>query len=224
MRITVMILILLVSLSCRAGTFRDDFEDGDLDGWKQIWPDGAMIWKIVDGELECVRMSQWSAGIVTGEASWTDYTIDADVKLIRDHGAGDFDLLARANTNDNGYAFLVGDWVGEPSVYVQRMPDLDMKETKPFDALKLDTWHHVKLEVEGSNFTFWINDDKVVEYQDDTYKEGMTGFGVANYTVRFDNLVITGPDVPDVTPPTWEGQPVEPRNRLIKTWAEIKSR
>jgi len=223
MRITItMLSMLLIALPAWTGTFRDDFEDGDLDGWQQLWPGGEMIWEVVDGELECARLSQWSAGIVTGEVSWTDYTIEADVKLLQDHGPGDFDLVARSITNDDGYAFLVGDWVGEPSVYVQRMPDLNMKVTKTFDPLELDTWHHVKLEVEGSEFTFWINNENVLEYRDGTYQEGMVGLGVANYTVRFDNVIITGPDVPDVMPPTWEEQPVEPMNRLPTTWAQIK--
>lgn len=222
MRIPIVLSMLLVALPVWAGTFRDDFEDGDLDGWQQIWPGGAMIWQVVDGELECSRSSQWSAGIITGEAFWTDYTIEVDVKLLQDHGAGDFDLIARSTTNDNGYAFLVGDWVGEPSVYVQRMPDLQMKVTEPFDPLELDTWHHVKLEIVGDKFTFWVNNDKLIEYQDDTYQEGMAGLGVANYTARFDNVIITGPEVPDVTPPTWKEQPVEPRNRLVTTWAQIK--
>jgi len=222
MRTAMILLTLLVTLPVWAGTFRDDFEDGNLDGWQQLWPQGAMIWKVVDGELECSRLSQWSAGIAVGEASWTDYTIEADVKLLQDHGPGDFDLLARATTNDNGYAFLVGDWVGEPSVYVQQMPDLNMKVIDPFDPLEQDVWHHVKLEAEGNKFTFWINDEEVIDYQDGTYQAGMVGFGVANYTARFDNVIITGPEVPDVMPPTWKKQPVNPRRRLATTWAQIK--
>jgi hypothetical protein len=216
------LLTLLVTLPAWAGTFRDDFEDGNLDGWQQLWPQGAMIWKVVDGELECSRLSQWTAGLVTGEASWTDYTIEADVKLLQDHGPGDFDLFARATTNDNGYAFLVGDWVGQPSVYVQQMPDLNMKVTEPFGPLEQGVWHHVKLEVEGNKFTFWINDEEIIDYQDSTYQAGMVGLGVANYTARFDNVIITGPEIPDVMPPTWKEQPVNPRHRLATTWAKIK--
>ncbi len=222
MRIAIVLCILLVALPASAGTFRADFEDGSLDGWQQLWPKGEMIWKIVDGELECYRASQWSAEMVIGEASWTDYVIEVDVKLLEDHGPGDFDLVVRVTTADNGYAFLIGDWVGSPSVYVQRVPDLNMMVTESYDPLELGVWHHLELEVEGSKFTFWINDEKIIEYEDDRYKRGMVGFGVANYTVRFDNLVITGPDVPDVTPPTWEDQPVEPRERFVTTWGQIK--
>ncbi len=182
-----------------------------------------MIWKVVDGELECARASQWSAEIVVGEASWADYTIEADVKVLENHGPGDFDLVARVTTADDGYAFLIGDWVGSPSVYVQRIPDLSMKVIEAYDPLEMGVWHHLKLEVEGSEFTFWINDEKIVEYQDDAYKTGMVGFGTANHTVRFDNLTITGPDVPDDPDDPQEEREVEPRNRLVTTWGKIRS-
>jgi hypothetical protein len=223
MRTALIVFILfLAALPVWAGTFRDDFEDGNIDGWQQFWPKGEVIWKVVDGELECARQEQWSTEILTGEFTWTDYTVEADVKLLEDYGPGDFDIVVRATTNENGYAFLIGDWVGEPSVYVQLLPDLDMKVVKPFDPLKLDKWHHLKIEAIGDKFTLWINDEKVVEYQDDTYQRGMVGFGLANYTARFDNVVITGPDVPDVMPPTWKEQPVEARNKLTTTWAQRK--
>jgi hypothetical protein len=219
-------LILLIGLPVWSGTFRDDFEDGDLDGWQQIWPnpEKGIVWKVVDGELECVRMSQWSAGLVTGDSTWTDYTIEVDAKLLQYHGPGDFDLVARAGSNDDGYAFLVGDWVGQPSVYVQKFPELGMEVTMPFDELEMNVWHHLKLEVGGRDFTFWINNKWIVEYQDNTYKSGMVGFGVANNTIRFDNVVITGPDVPNVTPPTWGvKRAINPKNMLAVTWGGIKT-
>ena len=182
-----------------------------------------MVWKVVDGELECSRLKPRSAIIATGEVSWTDYAFEADVKLLVDHGLGDFDLAVRMTSNNDGYAFLVGDWVGEPSVYVQLVPDLGMKIIEPFDALEMDTWHHVKVKTEGDKFTFWVNNRKVIEYQDGMYQTGMVGFGVSNYTLRFDNVVITGEGVPNVRPPTWQDRPVEPGGKLTSTWAQIKN-
>ncbi|MBM3240321.1 DUF1080 domain-containing protein [Candidatus Poribacteria bacterium] len=213
-----------------AGTFIDDFEDGDLDGWQQIWPVGAALWKVVNGELECSRQGRVSAEIATGKVSWTDYTIEVDAKLLQDHGAGDVDLNPRitkrsADGTGDGYGFMVGDWTGVSEVTVTRLPDFaDVKAREPFEPLELDRWHHLKLEAKGSKFTFWINNEKVIEYQDDMYPKGMVSIGLANYTARFDNVIITGPDVPDVTPPTWKGRPVQPRGKQATTWGEIKRR
>jgi len=219
----VLCFILVFAASARTGTFMDDFEDGDLEDWHQFMPNpGPILWEVVDGELECARFTDRSTDLAIGENSWTDYTIECDVKLLEDHGPGDFALIVRVTSFDSGYSFLMGDWVGEPSVYVQRWPDLNMKMIEPFDSLELDIWYHLKLEVLGDEFTFWINDEKVIEYQDSMYPTGMVGFGVANYTVRCDNVVITGPDVPDEIL-EFKNDPVEQRGKLADTWAGIKT-
>lgn len=93
---------------------------------------------------------------------------------------------------------------------------------KPFDPLELNKWHHIKLEVKGDNFIFWVNGKIALEHQDDVVKEGAVGLRLANYTARFDNVEISGPDVPDITPPTWKSRPVHPRGKLTATWGEIK--
>ena len=118
-------------VSTWAGTFRDDFQDGDLEGWQQFWPVGADVWEVVNGELACSRLTDHSAEIVTGEISWTDYTIECDIKLLEDHGAGDFSIIARVSSGNKGYGFLVGDWVGESAAYTQKWPELNMKVIEP---------------------------------------------------------------------------------------------
>jgi hypothetical protein len=224
----VLVFALVFVASAWAGTFKDDFQDGDLEGWEQFWPKGAMLWEVIDGELACSRVTDHSAEIITGDVSWTDYTIECDVKLVEDHGAGDFALIVRVSSGNAGYGFLVGDWVGESAAYTQKWPDLSMKVIQPLEPLELGVWHHLKLEVEDNEFTYWINDEMAIEYDDDLYRSGKLGFGVANYTVRCDNVVITGPDVPNIVPDTWPnedvgpGRSVKPGGRLITTWASIK--
>jgi len=222
MKVAIILCLFLFASPVLSGTLIDDFEDGDLDGWRQLWPQGAMIWKSLDGELECSQRSQWSAELVIGELSWKDYTIECDVRLLQDHGAGDVDLFARITAPDNGYGFLVGDWQGRAEAFVQRLPEIAIKKREPFDPLEMDVWHHLKLEAEGNKFVFWINDEKAIEYQDEKYQSGMPGLGLANYTARFDNVIISGSDVPDTIPTTWEGQPVESEEKLATCWGAIK--
>ena len=220
---TLMLIGLLGFSPSWAGTFIDDFEDGDLEGWLQL-PEVQMTWRVIDGELECSWRRPESLWLVTGEPSWTDCTIEYDVRLLQDHGPGDVDLLARVDPKkfSEGYIFVIGDWAGASEAFVQRLPNWDIKARNPFNPLKLDKWHHLKLEAEGENFTFWINGEIALEYQDNVIHKGMVGLGLANYTARFDNVIITGPDVPDVTPPTWKGQLVEPAGKLATTWGHIR--
>ena len=82
--------ILLVSISAWAGTWRDDFNDGDLDGWKMykgIW-EGKLIpdegnWRVEDGVViggEEVP-DTWHALNVSEGWSWSDYTAEVSVKF-----------------------------------------------------------------------------------------------------------------------------------------------
>ncbi|MBI1922861.1 hypothetical protein HYR99_01285 [Candidatus Poribacteria bacterium] len=88
---------LILVPSTRAGTFRDDFEDGNLKDWRQETPfaQEPTLWEIVDGELECTRPDSKSTLLITGEFDWKDYTIEYDVKLLKDLGPGDVDVIAR---------------------------------------------------------------------------------------------------------------------------------
>jgi hypothetical protein len=205
--------------------FRDDFEDGDLEGWRQIAPPGGpVLWKVVDGTLEISKPGTQSTGLTTGESYWSDYTIEFDVMPLEHHGEGDIHVIARSQDIQQLFVFNVGDFCEPDGICVQRVPGGDITAQAPSELLKLNEWNHVKLEAKGSEFTFWVNDQKVLSYQDNAAKSGAVGVGITNYTARFDNFVISGPDVPDVTPPTWkeEAQPVEVKGKLVTTWAKIK--
>jgi hypothetical protein len=55
------------AVPARAGTFIDDFGDGNLDGWIQGHPFGAMKWRIIDGEVVISDQSEIGTWIATGE-------------------------------------------------------------------------------------------------------------------------------------------------------------
>jgi hypothetical protein len=218
--ILVILSICLLVVSAQAGTFKDDFEDGNLDGWRQGSPfsQTPTLWKIVDGELECTYQNSISTLLLTGEESWKDYTIEYDVKLLKDFGPGDVDVIARSKNPIFSHMMAVsfGDFVGVPSIFAQRLPG-DVIANRPFD-LEMNQWHHFKLEVNQENFVFWINGQIVLEIQDNFLKEGTVGIGLANYSAHFDNVIITGKDVPDNL------SAVVSQDKLTTSWGQIKSR
>ena len=96
-----------------------------------------------------------------------------------------------------------GDSVGFAAVSTQRFPG-NFRTDKPFPLLGLNQWHQMKLKAKGKTFTFWINDQKVLAHKDEAVKKGAVGIGVGGYTVQIDNVEISGPEVPEFTPPTWK--------------------
>ncbi len=81
MRLTVALSLFLLSVSAWAGTFTDDFEDGDWAGWEISAVDGASI---VDGVLRLDHIDKPGASLAlsTGE-DWEDYSFSADMRLVK---------------------------------------------------------------------------------------------------------------------------------------------
>jgi hypothetical protein len=82
----------------------------------------------------------------------------------------------------------------------------------------MDTWYHLKVTADGDTFQFYVDDELALEYEDSTRTTGEIGFGGAfnSTTIHFDDVVITGDDVPDMN------LSVESKAKYTTTWAAIK--
>ncbi len=101
----------------------------------------------------------------------------------------------------------------------------DCTSVWPYSFLKIKEWSHLKLRVAQENFTFSVNGEVALHFncpfQNMPFKEDLTvgsvGFGLAGYTARFDNLKITGQEVPNKG-----GLSVQPQSKLAVTWGHLK--
>jgi len=65
------------ALSVSAGTFRDDFEDGNLSGWTKF---GNAQWEVVDGKCKVSVFEKPSLAVLlmVGELEWRDYSVEME--------------------------------------------------------------------------------------------------------------------------------------------------
>ena len=82
-RITLVGLIIccIAVLPAFAGTWRDDFGNGDVAGWDIGGSGNWKNWKVENGEL--LLSHQDITGLYTGEAGWSDYTVQADIMIVK---------------------------------------------------------------------------------------------------------------------------------------------
>jgi len=224
--IALWLIAMVVTTSSWGGTLQDNFEDGDFEGWTQIVVglQPPATWNIINGELHVERPSGWSSLLIVGNTTWKDYEIEYDVKPLEKLGQGDIDVVARVIDGNRMLACIIGDFLGGAEATGFRWAGgIENPKSKPWPLLKLGKWHHLKLKTERKHLIFWIDDQKVLEYSDNTLTEGGVGFGLSNYTARFDNIVVRGEDVPD-TGPSGINSPfsVQRRDKLVTTWGEIK--
>ena len=245
--VSIIALFFLLPLSVWAGTFLDTFEDGNLDGWRELvpWDREPGSWEIVGGGLHGTVDDGYPRLFTTGDDTWKDYTVEFDVRPLKRHGRQTISIAARVqekwfvqcritepvvvlpgggNAPEKGWVFC--------SAGNMHRPKADLLFFQPHPLLKLFRWAHFKLSVEGDIFTFWINGEQVMEptklrivrnregFEDfPEFRIGGVGIGLSNYTARFDNVTVTGDSIPDSG-----AFAVTPQGKLTTTWGNLKKR
>ena len=237
-------LLFLLPLSAAAGTFIETFDDKDMEEWRELVqlnnPPG--LWEIVKGELEVVNREPSLHFFTTGDETWEDYTVEFDVKPLKKHGIGGIAIAARVKASWLVYC-AIRDIVNavDDKAPVHEIKSYclagDLHDTAFIQIgialhplLKLDKWSHLKLDVSKGILTFWVNGELVIEPTEFQLHEivqdrlgfpdfltGGVGFGLANYTARFDNITITGASIPNRG-----GLSVRLGGKLTTTWGELK--
>lgn len=102
MKLTVIVsLVFLMAMSALAGTLRDDFSDGDIEGWEVIPLASQADWSVKDGKLIGIR-NDLTSDLVIGELDWSNYSIEAKIKLIQ--------RLSPPNSAGAGFVVYQRDW------------------------------------------------------------------------------------------------------------------
>lgn len=219
--------IFFLSFSALAGTFTETFDGGKLDNWQELVMfgiDAPGNWEIVDGELQAISNIEIIRLLTIGEETWQDYDIEFDVKPLKKHGPGNIVIAARIEGTFGVVCGLNEDQTVECFAGNLHGDSFLIYDEKPHPLLKLRKWATFKLSVHGKLLTFWINGKQVLDpimleplHGFPEFPTGRVGLGLANYTVRFDNLRITGPGIPNR-----DGLPVTPQTKLATTWGNLK--
>jgi len=215
------------------GTFRDNFNDGDLDGWEQIntadlFPQLKPSKQYVENGELVIEVVNGASAIQIGDVTWKDYEIEVDAKIIKNQpidGEGVYIAVRSKWPNAPGaYHFSLGTCLNEKCVSALYIVANDPGNARGFKSnpwdWELDKWYRLKLVAEGEHFKFYIDEKLAMEYVDGTHEADKVAIGVSweATTARFDNVVITGSDVSDMN------LSVTSKSKLPTTWGHIKSR
>ena len=237
-------VLFLLPFSGWSGTFLETFNDGDIVEWQELVQLNKMegSWEVVDGELHAVSRETFKRLLITGDSTWEDYTVEFDVKPLKKHGIGGISIAARVEGTWVVYCsvhdpvVIIGD---KPPIHKSRIDcvvgnlhgvSFAPLHDAPHPLLRLNKWSHLKLSIQGDIFTFWINGEQVMKptklqifrevevFKDfPDFRTGGVGFGLANYTARFDNITVTGDSIPNSG-----GFAITPSGKLTTTWGNLK--
>jgi len=214
----------MLAFSVRAVAWFDDFDDGNYDGWK-VESSGGGKWEVnKDGEL--YFDGGGDSVIYAGDPNWTDYTFEADVKLLvsKDYIGG---IRCRIDP-DTGEAYSI--WI-YPSEGRFKLIDFfgwgsgapgwaEIGDKMPsWVAPPVEEFHRLKIVVQGKRIEAYWDDELMCTADSDAHKTGCIGINGYDTPVIWDNIWVYGPGIP-FSP----GEPgaVEPKGKLAMTWGEIR--
>lgn len=83
----------------------------------------------------------------------------------------------------------------------------------------LGEWHRLEIATIGNEISFYIDGELQFQTNDDLHPSGGVMLFAYDSITEFDNVIITGDDIPNVGP---SGYAVEPEAKLATTWGAIK--
>lgn len=179
-------LVLMVSTFVSAASlFSDNFDDGNANGWTT--QNGS--WSVVrDSGSYVFYQSSTSEGRAWINGSWSNYSVEAKVKVDNFNGSNRAYVCARIKDGNNYYAAsLAGD--GKLEIRKKVSGSSSTLASKSY-SLSTGTWYTVKLEVNGSNIQMYVNDTKQLSATDSSLSSGGAGLIAYKVVAKFDNVVV----------------------------------
>lgn len=199
-----------------ATLFSDDFESGNSNNWTST----TGTWSVVkEGSSNVYSQTSTSEGRTSaGNASWSNYTIQADVKVDNFNGTNRTYVAGRYKDGNNYYAAsLYNSGGGKLEIRKKVGGSSSTLVTKDY-ALSTGVWYNVKLELSGSTLKMYVNNTLELTATDSSLSAGAVGFVTGKSLAKFDNVIVseaaggetpTDPD-PDPNPNPTDPDPQEP--------------
>jgi hypothetical protein len=182
---------LAVPVSLRVGTllFSDTFTDSS--NWHSGPVGNASGWSVANNAF--TYNGGGAQQEYAGSVSWTDYTFQTDVTLStgNNYPGG---VRFRLNTSTGaGYAFWL--YPGSSKVVLYRVPQWDIDSG--FSTLATATGltigagtHHIRIDVQGSAITAYLDNLRVLTASDSTYPAGAIALDGSNQVLSYKNVSV----------------------------------
>jgi len=205
--------VFLLTTSSWAGTFRDDFSDGDLKGWTKI---GNVV--VIDGRCK-ISSFGGCALIMLGELEWRDYSVEFEVQS--NHASGYIGVRVRVQDFQNGYPWIINCADNTALWYTQINDQFSRITSDKIVGDLVDKSHVMKAVVKGNELRGYYDGKHVRTVHLDIFDTGRILIGVCSSGSAFyDNVVITGAGIPNVGPSGYYG--VQPKSKLATKWGRLK--
>jgi len=201
-----------------AGTFSDNFDDGDLVGWK---PNIAAGISVVNGELRFKGAD--SLIVKSGESFWKDYSLEVRVKIAEFAPGGWFSIRTLQNNigdTTGYYEFQLSQNAVVAALYTNKRC---VESFRVPTAIDEKAWNDVKIIPSNGRMSFYLDGVLIAQLADVGLSGYMDMCSTKGTHVYVDDIIISGPNIPSTGPSGPNSFAVAAPSKLISTWGKIKA-
>ncbi|MGC9357572.1 MAG: family 16 glycoside hydrolase [Anaerolineae bacterium] len=193
-------LLLLGGVACDPlptpdqGPWEESFEDAD--GW-QLSSDMNADVEVAEGRLFIHIMLPGQLAWAKSQRAFKDFDLSVEATQLEGPNDNEYGILVRMEGDDRFYAFSIsGDGYVRAALFEEGTWKILGSDWSPTEAIEQGAATNLlQLKVRGSDFTFMVNGQEVLQVTDDTLDRGQVGlyagaFDTAGVQVAFDNLQI----------------------------------
>lgn len=169
--------------------FEDNFETGSYD-----WEITKGNWSIKEDGSKVLHQSSTSVEgrAIKGDKSWTDYSIQADIKVNNFNGSNRALLCGRSTDANNYYGVSLSSKNGGIVELRKKVNGSSSVIAKANVSISQGNWYNVKLSMEGNSLRVYINNNLVLKATDTSLKSGAASLISSKVDVSFDNIKVLG--------------------------------
>ncbi len=191
-KITILITLTSILLSCSSKTSKAIFNGQNLEGWVS---DNPKCWKVKDGVLYGKNDSKRRGDILTTQRKdYKNFIFQLDFMM--GEGKVDSGIFLRDGEEQIQIGMsgqLKKDLTGFP--YIPALKGYPILPKDTTEKLKKDDWNTLKVKVVNSEYTTWLNNVKIMTYQSKTIiPKGSIGLQIhknKKMSISFKNIFIT---------------------------------
>ncbi|WP_027398952.1 cadherin-like beta sandwich domain-containing protein [Anaerovorax odorimutans] len=175
-----------ITLHARWNAVFADFFSNDTANWAPV----SGTWSLNEGTYYQSSILANQDFSLAGDTNWTDYTVEADMKIIS--GGGDDTGIAFRVTDENNLYMLAVRKGEEIELYKRTEGSWYPLKISTTPSIANDEWYHYKIVLEGTNIKVYFNNspNPSIDINDSTFTSGKIGLRTNGTPARFDNVVV----------------------------------
>lgn len=194
----------------------DSYLNDNFEADSQNWNVEKGNWNLThDGSQVFSQTSLNTEAIASnGDKNWTDYSVQADVKVLDFNGSNKAMLCGRYTDSKNYYAVTLSDKSGGTIELKKKVKGSATTIAKVSTEIKEGNIYTVKLEMVGTSIKVYINDTLLIDKSDSSLINGAIALMASKVSANYDNVEVIGTNTVPITPtePTIPSTPTDGGN------------